>query len=392
MLSELMQRLGLNLTRCHGIAVGLLIGLLAGPHSSSADNKDHWVLLGSYTGEHSRGIYGMTLDGETGEPGEPQLLAELAHPEFLARHPMLPVLYALTRLPGQGGVAAFTVDAEQRELQPLGEQGVGEGWSNLTHLAVDHTGRMLVAVSYGGGYVVSFPLDDEGRLGEPVTRLRQEGEIGPHAARQKGSYAHSVTVSPGNGWVWVANLGVDRLFPYQLKPADGELVDHPAGQHRSEPGAGPRHTAFSADGRHFYVLDELDCHVSTYAHDEAEGRLTALGRERTLPDDFTEHNTASEIRIHPNGHFLYTANRGHDSLAIFARDPASGLVTRRGTVPCGGQHPRNFNLSPDGRWLVCGHQHSNTLAVFAVDAAEGGLQQIGPSISAPTPVCVLFWE
>jgi 6-phosphogluconolactonase len=111
-----------------------------------------------------------------------------------------------------------------------------------------------------------------------------------------------------------------------------------------------------------------------------------------LPDDFTGRNTASEIRIHPNGHFAYAANRGHNSLAVFARDLKTGALSRVEVVPSGGENPRNFALTPDGAWLLCAHQTSNNLTVFKVNPETGRLGATPHTAHVPKAVCVLFLQ
>lgn len=350
-------------------------------------------MLGTYTGADSRGIYAVRLDAETGALSSPELVAELPHPEFLALHPNGRIVYALTQVAGDdgknsGAVAAFAVDAAKGRLTPLNVESTGRG--SLCHIAVDTTGRMAVVASYGGGYAASFPLLADGRVGPRASLLAHEGAVGPNQPRQDAPHAHSVTISPDNRLALVADLGLDRVFAYTLSPADGTIVPHEPAFAAIEPGAGPRHTKFSPDGRSFYVLDELDNTITACRYDAARGAVEPFQRVSTLPEDFAGRNTTSEIRIHPNGRFVYAANRGHNSLAVFARDPDTGALTRVEIVPCGGEQPRNFALTPDGAWLLCGHQNSNGLAVFRVDADTGRLTATGPVVAAPRPVCVLF--
>ncbi|HTQ30748.1 MAG TPA: beta-propeller fold lactonase family protein [Opitutaceae bacterium] len=103
-------------------------------------------------------------------------------------------------------------------------------------------------------------------------------------------------------------------------------------------------------------------------------------------------NTSAEIRIHPNGRFVYASNRGHDSIAVFARDAQTGLLALVEIVPCGGKHPRNFALSPDGNWLLCANRDTNDVVVFRVDPATGRLALTKNSVTIGKPVCVLFCE
>ncbi len=128
------------------------------------------------------------------------------------------------------------------------------------------------------------------------------------------------------------------------------------------------------------------------AYDAHEGRLTLLEVVPTLPSDFNGANKTAEVIVHPRGHVVYGSNRGHDSLVVFARDPATGLLTWRQTVPSGGRSPRHFDLSPDGRWLVALHEESNDGYVFRVDPATGQLERTNHHFQVPQPVCVLFGQ
>ena len=373
-----------------------LLSLLAFGSASLAAARDHVALLGTYTGNaatDSRGIFAVKLDGETGALSAPELVAELSNPEFLALHPNGKVVYVLTRMDtpqnkGGGAVAAFALEPGSGRLTLLNQQPADGG--SLTHLAVDATGRMLVAASYGGGYVVSFPLEADGRLRAHATWLNQTGPLGPVKDRQNAPHPHSVTLSPDNRFAFIADLGVDRVFSYALSPDHGTIAPNEAGAVTIKPGAGPRHTKFSPDGKSFYVLDELDGTVTACRYDAARNATEPFQRVSTTPDDYTGRQSCSEIRVHPGGRFVYAANRGNNTLTVFARDGATGALTRVESVPTGGSNPRNFSLTPDGAWLLCGHQDSVNLTVFKVDAATGRLTPTPHTASVSKAVCVLF--
>lgn len=374
----------------------LILPLLAASAACLASARDHVALLGTYTGNaatDSRGIYAVRLDAETGALSTPELVAELSNPEFLALHPDGKVVYALTQVPAPGGkkagaVAAFALEPGPVRLTPLNVESSGRG--QFCHLAVDATGRMVVAASYGDPYVASFPLAADGRVGPVARVLDQTGPLGPQRPRQDAPHPHSVTLSPDNRFAFVANLGVDRVFAYELAPETGGLAPHDPAFTAIAPGAGPRHTKFSPDGNSFYVLDELDNSVTACRYDAVRGIAEPFQRVSTLPDDFNGKSTASEIRIHPNGRFVYSANRGHNSIAVFARDAATGALVQVETVPTGGQQPRNFSLTPDGAWLLCANQATNNLTVFKVDARTGRLTPTPHTAQVSKAVCVLF--
>ena len=371
------------------LRLALLTFTLTLPAAMSAASQ--LIYVGTYTPKDgaSRGIYAVPFDPVTGALGRPGLAAEASNPTFLALPPDGRVLYSIAESSG-GVVTAYAIEPGTGRLTLLNQQP--SGGAGLTHLAVDATAHALVAVSYGGGYVVAFPLEAGGRIGPRTSFIADEGPLGPNKSRQEKPHAHSVTISPDNRFAFVADLGLDRVFSYRLDAAEARLTPNDPPFIPITPGAGPRHSKFSADGRFFYVLDEIDGSVTSCAYDAARGTGRPFQHISTLPAGFTvtDPDRAAEIRLHPNGKFVYASNRGHDSIAVFARNPADGMLTLVEITPCGGQYPRNFALSPDGAWLVCANRDSNNLVVFRVDPATCRLTPTGSTARVPIPVCVLF--
>lgn len=354
---------------------------------------DHVALLGTYTQGESHGIYAVRLNAETGALSNPELVAELSNPEFLALAPDGKEIFALTQTKlgdGKvaGTVAAFRVDPTSGHLTALNAEPAAHG--SLTHLAVSPSSHTLVAASYGGGYVASFPIASDGHVGVCASVLRETGPLGPNADRQEAPHPHSVSISADSRFALVADLGVDRIFIYRIDDELGTLTPNNPAYAATVAGAGPRHTKFSPDGKFFYALDELNNTITGFRFDSARGALAKLQEISTLPASFPDKNTASEIRIHPSGRFVYAANRGHDSLAVFARDEKTGFLHLVEIVPTGGETPRNFSLSPDGNWLLCAHQTSGNLTVFRVHPDSGQLTAVPASARVSKAVCVLF--
>ena len=351
------------------------------------------IFFGTYTpaGGASRGIYTAQLDLATGQLGTPALAGEAGNPTFVAWRPDGRTLYALTEKgtvngkPG-GALAAFSFDAASARLTPLNVEATGGG--PLAHLNVDQSGRVALAISYHASEVSSFPILADGRLGPRASLITHTGPLGPNAKRQEKPHPHSLTFSPDNRFVYVCDLGLDRIFRYKFDPATAMLTL--AGETPAAPGAGPRHSKFSPDGKFFYVINELNCTVTAYAVDAATGTLSTLQSLSTLPADFSGESICAEIRLSPDGRFVYGSNRGHDSLAVYARDAATGRLTLVEIVPSGGKHPRNFNLAPDGRWLLCANRDTDNVVVFRVDPATGRLTPNGSEAKVPQAVCVLF--
>jgi len=362
----------------------------------SGSAREYTALFGTYTGtgpNDSRGIYAVRLDAESGNLSNPELVAELSNPEFLALHPYGRKVYALTRVTGAdgkatGGVAAFALDPAGPKLTPLNTESTGRG--QLCHIAVDATGREVMVAAYGDAYVASFPLTPDGQVGKVASVINHTGPLGPKTDRQEKPHAHSLTLSPDNRFAFAADLGLDRVFTYRLNQADGTLAPHEPAFTTLTPGSGPRHTKFSPDGRHFYILSELAGTVTACRYAAATGALVPFQTISTLPEGYAGRHSASEIRIHPTGRFVYAANRMHNSIAVFARHPDTGALTYIENVPTGGDLPRNFNLSPDGEWLLCAHQATDNVMLFKVDTQTGRLAATGRSVKVPKAVCVLF--
>jgi 6-phosphogluconolactonase len=348
------------------------------------------VFIGTSSGKDSgsKGIYFADFDADTGKLAVPVLAAEYQNPGFLALHPTLPILYACgqpTRpFPDNShSVAAFGIGTDQ-SLTFIGE--ASSGGKGACHVAVDGTGRTLAVANYGDGSFSTVRLDEKGGLQERVSLISNRGS-GPNLPRQDGPHAHGVYFDRANKRFFMPDLGLDRVFVHSFDAATSRLGE-PMAPITAAVGSGPRHIAFSPDEKHCYVLNELSNTILITSY--AGGEFKSLGTVPTLPADVTGKNTSSEIEVHPNGRFVYSSNRGHDSIAVFKRDVATGLLTFVQHAPCGGKTPRHFKIDPTGKWLLCGHQASNTIRVLPLDPETGLLGEPGEAVACPAPICLLF--
>jgi 6-phosphogluconolactonase len=206
--------------------------------------------------------------------------------------------------------------------------------------------------------------------------------------RQEGPHAHWIGADPANRFVLVADLGLDAILRYRFDATHGTLGQTEGPACRLPPGSGPRHLAFHPDGRHAYVINELDSTVVTCAYDSSSGALWPRQRVSTLPADVTVANTTAAVRVAPSGRFVYGSNRGHDSIVVFASDPTTGHLTSVEHVAIGGQEPRDFTIDPTGTWLLVAQHHSDRLASFRVDATSGRLRATGQGAAIAAPVCL----
>ncbi len=348
-----------------------------------------YVYIGTYTRDQSKGIYVFRWQEAQGTLEPLGVAAEVPSPSFLAIHPNRRYLYAVNELGGNDGgrVTAFRIDPATGKLTQLNQ--VSSGGSGACHLAVDKTGRTLVAVNYGSGSVASYGIGNDGYLSEPVSTHQHSGKsVDPR--RQGGPHAHSVNFARNNKLAVVADLGLDQLKLYQLDAAKHTLTPAAPPEVAVKPGAGPRHFAFHPQRNSAYVINELQSTVTAFDFDPRAGTFKEVQTISTLPAGFAGENTTAEVVVHPTGRFVYGSNRGHDSIAVFAVDQKTGQLTAVEQVPTGGKTPRNFSLDPAGRFLIAANQNTNDLVVFRVDQETGKLTPTGQMLEAPVPVCVRF--
>ena len=353
--------------------------------SLSASASEHLIYIGTYTRSTGKGIYSVRLDRSTGKLSSPELVATTSNPSFITLSQDKSHLYAVSE--SSTMATPFAVDLDTGKLTP--DESRDSGGKAPCYLMADSTERALVVAHYHNGVLASLPINEDGSLG-PAKSIHQHTGSSVNPDRQEAAHVHSANIAPDDRFVIVCDLGLDKVFTYALDAANATLTPAATPFIATEPGAGPRHSAFSIEGQHVFVINELNSTLTCYAYDAATGALTALDTQPTLPADFDGNSTTAEVRVHPNGKFVYGSNRGHDSIAVFAFDATTGKLTPIDHTPTGGRNPRNFNLSPDGKWLVAANQQSDSLTVFQVDADTGKLKPTEHTASVAMPVCVVF--
>jgi 6-phosphogluconolactonase len=357
----------------------------AAPRAGSAR-----VYVGTYTDGESQGIYRLRLDLATGalvSEGDP---VRSVNPSFLALRPGGRFLYAVNEVgdgrgdPG-GAVSAFAVDATTGGLTFLNQQP--SGGASPCHLWIDTEGRHVLVANYGGGSVASLPIQEDGRLAPAISVVQHEGK-GPNPERQKSPHAHYVTLDATGRHALAVDLGLDEVLVYGFDPSSGALIPKPSSTARLAPGAGPRHLAFGPGGRRAYVISELASTLTAFDYDSSTGTLTERQTLTTLPGGFSGESFTAEVIVRPDGRFLYGSNRGHDSIAIFSIDAATGRLEPAGHESTRGKWPRHFAIDPTGTYLLVANQRSDSVAVFRIDPSSGRLDPVGEPFRVPRPVCL----
>jgi 6-phosphogluconolactonase len=316
----------------------------------------------------------------------------MANPTFLAVHPNGRSLYAVGEIGNFGGkksgsVAAFSIDSATGKLTLLNAQP--SGGAGPCHVFVDATGKCVLAANYGGGSVTSIPVKEDGSLGEPGSFIQHTGGS-VNKQRQEGPHGHCIVTDPGNRFALACDLGLDKVLIYKLDANKATLTPNEPAFGSTAAGAGPRHIAFQPQGKFAFVINELDCTMTTFAWDARRGALNAVGSVSTIPGEREKGFSTAEVQAHPNGKFVYGSNRGHDSIAVFSVDQRTGKLTRVQNESTQGKTPRHFTLDPTAKFLIAENQGSDSVFVFSVDQSTGKLTPTGEKIEVGAPVCAVF--
>ena len=357
-----------------------------------APTEGKLIYVGTYTGARSKGIHAFRFNNVTGALTPVGLVAETRSPSWLALHPSGQYLYAANEVDDvdadkSGSVSAFRIDPASGALTLLNSQP--SRGAHPCHMTVDRTGAHLLVANYTGGTLAVLPIDGTGSLGTPSQVVHHKG-TSINTDRQSAPHAHSIDLDADNRFAIAADLGADRLFVYRYDPRGGGLSAGLRPAIAAMPGAGPRHFAFHPNGRFGFAINELSSTITSYGWDAQRGALNTLATISTLPRGFHGNSSTAEIRVHPNGRFLYGSNRGHDSIAVYQIAAASGNLTLVEHAPTRGKTPRNFTIDPTGQWLIAANQNSDTLAVFRISDQNGALTSVGPLVKVGAPVSVVF--
>jgi 6-phosphogluconolactonase len=231
------------------------------------------------------------------------------------------------------------------------------------------------------------------RVGDADKERRKQP--GWHRARQEEPFASAVAPTADGRFVIACDLGLDKLFVHAADAAQPTLAPHKATDVGL--GHGPRRFAWHPGGRYVYVANELDNSVTALAFDPEAGTLAVIDTVSTLPENvdesyrrrhYEQRTFAMDVAVHPSGNYLYVANAGHDSVATFAIDGATGKTTLVATQPTKGKQPVAIAVAPGGRHLLVATHRSGGVEVLAIDDKTGRLSATNAAAEIPAPACI----
>lgn len=339
------------------------------------------LLVGTYTGEGSDGIYSLTFNTETGELTNKTLVATSENPSYLTISKDKKFVYCVNET-DSGKVTSFAWDHADNKLNQLSQQSsLG---SSPCYVDVNDDETIVALANYMTGNLVTYHINQEGIMENSPVTYQHKGS-GPNAGRQEGPHAHCSVFDPSNHFLYCVDLGIDQIIKY---PVVNNQVKEGTPAITLKGGTGPRHLVFHPNQKYAYVVSELSSTVISMKIDN-DGTFEMINEVSALPEGYTEITYCADIHTSDDGNFLYVSNRGHNSIAIFSISE-DGSLTKLATEPTGGEWPRNFTLSPDGNFLLVANQNTHNVVSFKVDKTTGLLTKTGFEVSVSKPVCLKF--
>jgi 6-phosphogluconolactonase len=368
------------------LALFAMVGMMSDSTARTPGTDGPLIFISSFAAGSDGAIHAFRLDAAAGRL-MPAHRTAIENPFFLALSPDRRFLYSIQARKFGGAenehVAAYAVGrtGEFTFLNRRSSRGTAS-----CYLEMDASGRALLVANYSSGSVAALPVRADGSLEEAASFVQHAGSsVNPK--RQAGPHAHCIVVSPDNRHAYSADLGLDQILGYRLDAAAAKLAPGRQPFVRTLPGAGPRHLTFHPNGRHLYAINEMGNSVTLFDHEAETGILIERQTISTVPEGFAGTSHCADLKITPDGRFLYGTNRGHDSIAAY-RLAGDGRLALLAIHPSLGAGPQNLAIVDGGRLLLCANMPGNNVAVFRIDPRTGGLTSTGDPIAVSSPSCI----
>lgn len=353
--------------------------------------KNYLFLLGTYTQNEGEGINIVEFKPEQDQFDILDVASDVENPSFLIANDSENLVFSVEETGGSEGgkLTSFRFDRDKKTLKKINSVFTQGG--SPCYISLDPSESFLVVSNYSGGNITAIPVDREGNLSEEIQLIQHTGSsINP--GRQKQPHVHSAVFHPKENKVFVADLGTDKIYVYNFdKTSPTPLSPADPASFPVKPGSGPRHLLFNQGGDVIYLIHEITAEIGVYLYND--GKISHLETHTLLPEGFTGEVGAAEVRISPDGNFLYASNRGEaNDINAFKIDKKDGSLSKIQYISSGGIAPRNFAITPDGDYLICGNQDSDKLVVFNRNKEDGTLSLDNLTLSVNKPVYLYFLE
>jgi 6-phosphogluconolactonase len=352
--------------------------------TTTVAQKNYYLLVGTYTRGRSTGIHVYDFNKKDGSVKIIDSV-QTPNPSYLAVAPNQKFVYAVSETQRgnfSGKIRAFSFDNKTGKLNFINEEpSVGD---NPCYIIVDKTGKWVVDANYTSGTLSVLPIKADGSLGEAVSSVQHYGH-GTNPQRQEGPHVHSTVLSPDNKYLFVQDLGIDKIIEYSFNDKTGAIAAKDSVKLKD--GSGPRHFTFHPNGKWAYLVQEMGGTVTAFNYQK--GKLNSIQTISSLPSNFNKFFTNADIHVSSNGKFLYTSTRDSANIiTIFRIDQKTGKLSIVGHQSVLGKTPRNFNFDPSGNYLLVANQNSDNVVIFKVNHQTGLLTDTGNRIDVGNPVCI----
>ncbi|QDU79505.1 6-phosphogluconolactonase [Polystyrenella longa] len=342
-----------------------------GMERGEASEANREMMYLSIGGENRIALW--NVDPETGLASEVGSVNTGGAPGALTFNPKQDRLYAAVRSTGE--VVTYEVNGSNGGLKELGRTPV---LANPVYIATDRNGKFLLTAYYGEAKAAVYRIDEEGVVvADAVSTV------------ESTRHPHSIDVDLANQNVYIPNTGADLIQQFRFNSDSGELTPLEPENVKTAEKSGGRHFVFAPSNKHVYFVNEHNCHVDVFERDQTTGALTQIQTISTLPEGYTEKSFCADIEITLDGKYIYASNRGHDSLAMYSVDQATGKLTSLGQIPTEAW-PREFGLDPQGKFVYSAGQNSHKLAAYRIDPETGILAPFATYPVGQSPAWVLI--
>ncbi|OOM80409.1 beta-propeller fold lactonase family protein [Clostridium sp. BL-8] len=340
--------------------------------------------IGTYTKNKSKGIYRIKFNTSNGHIEESNLAYEIENPTYLCIDKERHILYSTCKIDEKSGVSSFKYWNEKSKLNLINYNLSEE--KQPCHVSLSDTNNILISSNYHENKMLVYNTLDGFILNPPLTGSHSGHSL--HTERQEKPHIHCSMFTDDQKYIVSIDLGIDKMIIYTLE--NGKLLKKDDISHSFPAGTGPRHITYSKLKPFYYVLSELTSEIFVLKYNsEAEIPFENIQTLSSLPKNYNDKKSGAAIRIHKNNRFLYTSDRGSNTLSLFIINQENGKLTFVDACSSEGNSPRDFQIDPTGNFLLCANENSDNISIFSIDQTTGSLTYI-KSENIPTPTCIEF--
>ncbi|MEO9893934.1 lactonase family protein [Aurantibacter sp.] len=361
----------------------LLISVIMISQVNLAQDTKTLLFAGSYTGNvPGEAIHVFEFDATNGSLTEINKVTDVVNASYLAVSHSGDYLYAVTesKLETSGNVSAFTIDSNTGALKFINKQTT-DG-RNPAHLNIYKDDNYIVSANYTDAVVNLYEINADGSLkpSDQFIKLTGSSTVLPN---QEMAHAHSSNFSPDSKFLYVMDLGADKIIAYKFDAAKTPKLEELKDKTFSAiPGSGPRHYTFHPNGKFGYCINELSGMVSSFSY--KDGKLTPLESYSSVVEKHEKY-AGADIHISKDGKFLYASNRRENSISIFKIDTTDGSLSIVGHESTYGDHPRSFVIDATNNYLLVANQNSGNIVTYKRDTETGKLTKLEKETQLKAP-------